>query len=66
MVACLIFLFLNHDPTYKIAFAIGFVCLVVPIIIYKYYDLDKKRELRLVQDKHLQFSDIFPTKNSAE
>jgi len=60
MVACLIFLFLNKDPTYKIAFAIGFFCLTIPIAIYKYYGLDKKRDQQLAKNKHLQFSDIFP------
>jgi len=63
MVACLVFLFLNQDPTYKIAFAIGFICLTVPIAIYKYFDLDKKRQLGLLNNKHVQFSDVFPKRD---
>ena len=64
MVGCLIFLFLNKDPTYKIAFAIGFICLVAPMLIYRYFGLDKKREIGLATTRQVQFSDIFPTKHS--
>lgn len=60
MVGCLIFLFLNDDPTYKIAFAIGFVCLVAPMIIYKLLGLDQKRRTASLDNKHVMFSDIFP------
>ncbi len=63
MVGCLVFLFLNQDPTYKIAFTIGFITLFIPIAIYKYFDLDKKRQLGLLNNKHIQFSDIFPKRN---
>lgn len=63
MVICLIFLFLNDDPSYKIAFGIGFISLVVPIAVYKLFGLNKKRERILTANNHIRFSDIFPTKS---
>ena len=61
MVLCLIFLLLNHDHSYKIAFAIGFVTLVAPMIIYKCLGLHKQREA-VMANQHVKFSDVFPTK----
>lgn len=61
MVICLVFLIASHDPSYKIAFAIGSISIIAPIIIYKYLGLDKKRTATANLQ---QFSDIFPTKNS--
>lgn len=60
MVACLFFLALDHDPTYRIAFIIGFVSLVMPILIYKCFGFDKKRARYGAMNKHIQFSDVFP------
>lgn len=62
MVLCLIFLIMNSDPSYKIAFILGFVALVVPMLIYKYLGLHKNREHHLAES-HAQFSAIFPDKN---
>ncbi len=66
MVICLIFLLLNPDPAYKIAFGIGLVSFVVPIIIYKVFGLDKNRRKMLSANKHVKFSDIFPTKHKQD
>lgn len=60
MVICLIFLLLNQDPSYKIAFGIGFLTLVVPMIIYKSLGLAKQREKVLAT--HVEFSDVFPAR----
>ncbi|MFY7697761.1 MAG: amino acid permease [Legionella sp.] len=62
MVACLIFLFLNHDPTYKLAFAIGFISLIVPIIIFKLFKLEKKHQTRTAEKDNMHFCQIFPNK----
>lgn len=62
MIICLIFLLLNHDPTYKIAFGIGLVSFVVPILIYNVFGLHKHREKILTENKHVRFTDIFPLK----
>lgn len=62
MIICLVFLLLNHDPAYKIAFTIGFVSFVGPIVIYKFFKLDKYRETILTTNKQIRFTDIFPTK----
>lgn len=63
MVICLVFLLFNDDPAYKIAFVIGFVTFTVPIAIYILFGLDKKRKMMLASNKHIRFSDIFPTKS---
>lgn len=60
MVICLLFLLMNHDPCYKIAFGIGLLTLIVPMLIYRGLGLEKTRELSLA-NKHIQFSDVFPT-----
>ncbi len=62
MVVCLVFLFLNDDPSYKIAFTIGLITLFVPMIVYKLLGLNEKREMILTANKHIRFSDIFPNK----
>lgn len=60
MVGCLIFLLLNKDPTYKIAFAMGFISFVGPVLIYKIGGFSKRHHIAMEINKHLQFKDIFP------
>lgn len=64
MVICLIFLLLNQDPSYKIAFGIGLASFLGPIVIYKLFKLDKHRDAILTANNHIRFTDIFPTKES--
>lgn len=64
MLGCLIFLFFNKEDTYKIAFAVGFATLVIPMLVYKLMGLDKKRNQYYEQNKHVLFSDIFPSKST--
>lgn len=63
MVICLVFLLLNSDPSYKIAFGIGFLTLVVPMIIYKALGLNQRQQRETVLASHVEFSDVFPKKN---
>lgn len=63
MVACLIFLLFNKDPTYKIAFYMGTASFLLPIIIYKLGGFDKRRHIALQRNRHLHFKDIFPKRN---
>ncbi len=63
MVGCLFFLFMNQNPAYKIAFFMGLIGFIAPIIIYLSLGMHKKRELRLMRHKPLQFSDVFPPKH---
>lgn len=63
MIGCLIFLLLNHDPTYKIAFFMGVTSFLGPIIIYKFFGFDKRRHLIMEKSNHLKFNDIFPNRN---
>lgn len=63
MVACLVFLLFNKDPTYKIAFYMGSASFLGPILIYKLGGFDKRRHIALRRNRHLHFKDIFPKKN---
>ncbi len=60
MIICLAFLLMDDNPSYKIAFAIGLITLVIPMIIYKILGLKHHQETTIA--KHVQFSDIFPVK----
>ncbi len=61
MVLCLIFLLLNEDKSYQVAFIIGFITLIFPMLIYKCVGTKKYKETQLA-NKHVQFTDIFPPK----
>ena len=60
MTVCLIFLLLNDNYEYKIAFIIGIISFIVPVIIHKFYSkrIDHKKEDDA--NRALQFKDIFP------
>lgn len=60
MVVCLIFLIMHDDQSYKMAFSIGLISFVTPMIVYKFLGLDKNCKKHL--SKHVQFTDIFPKK----
>jgi len=60
MVGALILLFFNPDKTYKISFFIGLTCLIVPIICYRLFNLEEKRQHILSQDKRVHFDEVFP------
>ncbi len=63
MSICLIFLVFDQDVTYKIAFFIGIVSLVFPIIIYKLVDFFAPSRVKPRHHKtykQLKFDDIFP------
>lgn len=63
MTSCLIFLLFNQNMTYKIAFLIGIVSLVLPIILYKIKGLDKCYQKEMSTNRHVQFSDVFPIRS---
>lgn len=60
MFISLFFLVLNKDPVYKLAFGIGMVSFIVPIGIYKLFDLSKKRRKALHVKSRVKFQDLFP------
>jgi AAT family amino acid transporter len=59
MTGSLFFLLFHHDPIYKIAFGLGLLSLVVPIIIYKSLRLHLKRDDALETHKNPSFKDLF-------
>jgi AAT family amino acid transporter len=63
MTGCLTFLLFNTNVTYKIAFIIGLVSFVLPIIIYYVFNLERYREECKKLNSHVQFSDLFPTRS---
>lgn len=67
MVLCMLFLFLDKDPTYKIAFFMGILGFVIPIIIYRLGGFYKKKkeipENALPMFLPPKFDDLFPKKN---
>lgn len=60
MLIALFFLLLNKDPMYKLSFCIGMVSFIVPIIIYKLFDLSKGRRKALHLKNRVKFQDLFP------
>lgn len=66
MLICMFFLLFDNDISYRIAFVIGTLTFVVPIIIYKYAGLEKNREQILTDNNHVRFSDIFPPKKRVQ
>ncbi len=60
MCIALFFLIWNQDPTYKLAFYIGLMSFLVPIVLYKLFNLSKKRELALHLKTRVKFQDLFP------
>lgn len=59
MVGCLLFLLVHSDPIYKIAFWLGLLSLLIPIVIYKALRLDLKREAALEEHKNPSFKGLF-------
>lgn len=60
MIFALFFLVFNKDPTYKLAFFIGLFSFIIPIIIYKLFDLSKGRRKALHLKSRIKFQDLFP------
>lgn len=60
MCIALFFLVFNKDPTYKLAFYIGFVSFILPVLIYKIFDLSKNRKKALHLKTRVKFQDLFP------
>lgn len=66
MTVCLIFLCLNNDTVYKIAFVMGFISFVAPILIYKLGGFAHRRHIAIEKNNPLQFKDIFPQRSSSK
>lgn len=60
MLVALFFLVLNKDPVYKLAFGIGVVSFLTPILIYQLFGLSKGRRKALHVKSRVKFQDLFP------
>jgi AAT family amino acid transporter len=61
MVLFLFFLAFNNQTEYKIAFVIGCLCLIIPMVIYTY--IHKKRKTQLHSFSWKYFNQLFPKKH---
>lgn len=59
MLICMVFLVMRDDIAYKLAFIIGTITLVAPIILYKWMGVGKKTTA-----SNVKFEDIFPSKKT--
>lgn len=60
MVFCLLFLLLNPDPVFKIAFGIGMLGLVIPMVLYTLFGVEKHRREVMTDEHRIKFNDVFP------
>lgn len=60
MVTCLFFLIFHQEATYEIAFFLGLLSFLGPILFYKLGGYSKKRQIILETHQQIQFEDIFP------
>lgn len=60
MLIALFFLVFNKDPIYKFAFGIGMFSFIVPLLIYKLFDLSKIRRKAIHLKSRVKFQDLFP------
>lgn len=60
MVGCLIFLMFNQEVAYRLAFLIGLMTFIVPMIIYKLGGYENKR----VKGQETSFEKLFPARKA--
>lgn len=60
MLVALFFLVLNKDPVYKLAFGLGVISFIIPVICYKVFDISKRRRKALHLKSRVKFQDLFP------
>lgn len=57
---CMVFLFFNHDITYKLAFMMGVLSFAIPALIYKFTGSHQHHQAALKKYKHVTFDQLFP------
>jgi len=60
MLTCLVFLALNTESSYKIAFVLGLITFIIPTAIYKYLSTRKTLSTDLIKQETLEFDILFP------
>lgn len=60
MVFSLFFLIFNNDMIYKLAFGLGVLSFVIPVVIYKAFDISKRRKKAMHLKSRVKFQDLFP------
>ncbi len=64
MLSCLIFLGFSQDYSYKLAFYLGVIGLIFPIVCFKLFMRDKQKyKDTLSEHKIISFNDVFPPKD---
>jgi AAT family amino acid transporter len=64
MIGCLVLLFLHDDPIYKIAFVMGLISFIGPMLIYVLGGYRKYHNAVVRYHKNLRFKDVFKDKNA--
>lgn len=62
MIFSLIFLFFNANPTYKISFIIGCLCIILPMIWYKFFNKNNLMDNDSHSSDRPHFDILFPPK----
>jgi amino acid transporter, AAT family len=62
MIGCLVFLSLNQDPEYRIAFWMGIFIVFFPMIIYRIAGSRSRHAMQKQYESHTHFFDLFPPK----
>ncbi|MBA4697550.1 MAG: amino acid permease [Legionella sp.] len=63
LLGCLIFLVMSSMATYRIAFVIGLLSFICPILVYKLGKFDKKRDLLAIKEEASNFDNLFPPRS---
>lgn len=62
MLGCLIFLSLNNDPEYRVAFWMGIFITLFPMIVYRIIGSRSRQAMQKQYQDHTLFHDLFPPK----
>ncbi len=62
MLGCLVFLGLNSDKSYRIAFWMGILITLFPIVVYRVVGTRSRHDMQTQYQGHIQFHDLFPPK----
>lgn len=63
MLLCMVFLAFSHDSTYILAFIMGCIAFILPMIIYRLGGYRHRHLEAISKHQHLRFEHVFPEKN---
>lgn len=63
MLLCMVFLAFSHDSTYILAFVMGCIAFILPMMIYRFGGYRHGHLAAISKHQHLRFEHVFPNKN---